>query len=283
MHIVNSVNALRAQVKAWRQQKRTIAFVPTMGNLHQGHLSLVKHAQSLADKVIVSIFVNPLQFDDKADLSVYPRTLDEDSQQLGAVACDLLFTPTVEEMYPLGMDAQTTVTVPGMNDKLCGKNRPGHFDGVATVVTKLFNMVQPDVAVFGEKDYQQLLLIKKVVMDLNLGIDIAVGPTFRESNGLAMSSRNQYLTEQQREQASEVHQTLLSVQQQLENGEQDYALLQQQAMAHLQQSGFDPEYVDIRCADNLELAKTGDKALRILAAAHLGKARLIDNVACNLA
>ncbi|MDH5358045.1 MAG: pantoate--beta-alanine ligase [Gammaproteobacteria bacterium] len=283
MQIVNSVSALHAQVKAWRQQKQTIALVPTMGNLHQGHISLVKHAKSVADKVIVSIFVNPLQFDDKDDLSAYPKTLDADSQQLGANNCDLLFTPTVEEMYPHGMTAQTTVTVPGMDDKLCGQNRPGHFDGVATVVTKLFNMVQADIAVFGEKDYQQLLLIKKMVADLNLAIEIAGGPTFREPNGLAMSSRNQYLTEQQREQAAELHRTLLSIQKQIVQGERDYALLQQQALERLQDSGFTPEYVDIRCADNLELAKEGDRELRILAAARLGKARLIDNVACNLA
>lgn len=278
-----TITALRAQIKAWRQQNHTIAFVPTMGNLHQGHLSLVAKAREHADKVLVSIFVNPLQFDDKADLSAYPRTLDADIQQLTTIECDAVFTPTSELMYPEGMKMQTKVFVPGMDDKLCGKARPGHFDGVATVVTKLLNMVQADVAVFGEKDYQQLLLIKKMVRELNLPVEIIAAPTYREKSGLAMSSRNQYLTADQHKHASSLYQTLLDVSKQLSEGERNFALVAKKAMERLKALGFEPDYVDIRRADNLEAANDTDISLRILAAARLGNARLIDNIACNLA
>lgn len=283
MQTAETITALRTQIKVWRQQNQTIAFVPTMGNLHQGHLSLVAKAQELADKVVVSVFVNPLQFNDTNDLAAYPRTLEQDIQQLVSTDCDLLFTPTSEMMYPNGMEAQTTVSVPGMDDKLCGLDRPGHFDGVATIVNKLFNMVQADIAIFGEKDYQQLLLITIMAQDLNLPIEIVGSPTYRESSGLAMSSRNQYLTDPQREQAAELYQTLLTVKAQLEQGDQSFDAIQQQAIEHLNNSGFTLDYVDIRRADNLEQAKAGDKSLRILLAAKLGQARLIDNIACNLA
>lgn len=283
MQIVDSVSALRAQIKSWRQQHQTIAFVPTMGNLHQGHLSLVVKAREHADKVVTSVFINPLQFDNKADLSAYPRTLEDDIRQLTSIDCDLVFTPTVDVMYPHGMASHTTINVSGMDDKLCGLERPGHFDGVATIVAKFFNMVQADIAIFGEKDYQQLLLIKKMVNDLNLPIEIIGCPIHREQNGLAMSSRNQYLTLPQREQAAGLYQTLLEVQRQLESGEQDFNELQKTAVEQLQNLGFSPDYVDIRRASDLEQATTNDKALRILAAAHLGKARLIDNIACHLA
>jgi len=283
MQSVESVEALRQQIKQWRSEQLSIAFVPTMGNLHQGHLSLVNRAQELADKVVVSVFVNPLQFDDKSDLSAYPRTLITDLEQLESVACDLVFTPTADVIYPNGMEEQSIITVPGMDDKLCGQARPGHFDGVATVVAKLFNMVQADVAVFGEKDYQQLLLIKKMVSDLNIPINIIGGTTHREESGLAMSSRNQYLTKQQRGDAAGLYQSLLVVKEQLEQGEEDFSALEQVAFENLQALGFVPDYVDIRRADNLEQAKIGDKSLRILAAARLGNARLIDNIACNLA
>jgi pantoate--beta-alanine ligase len=283
MQSVETISALRAQIKAWRDRKQTIAFVPTMGNLHQGHLSLVRKARELADRVVVSIFVNPLQFDDKADLSAYPRTVKADIQLLSSVGCDVIFTPTIDVMYPKGMAPHTNVIVPNMNDKLCGLKRPGHFDGVATVVIKLLNIVQADIALFGEKDYQQLLLIKRLVRDLNLPVDILGAPTFREESGLAMSSRNQYLTEQQREQASNLYQTLLSVKERIEMGEQNFPALQLEAFSKLQGLGFGAEYVDIRRADDLAQAMSGDKNLRILAAARLGKARLIDNIACNLA
>tara|TARA_R110002050_G_scaffold71891_1_gene154595 strand:+ start:27539 stop:28390 length:852 start_codon:yes stop_codon:yes gene_type:complete len=283
MQSVETITALRAQVKAWREHKQTIAFVPTMGNLHQGHLSLVRKARELADKVVVSIFVNPLQFDDKTDLAAYPRTVKADIQMLSSVGCDVIFTPTVGTMYPKGMTSHTNVIVSNMDDKLCGLKRPGHFDGVATVVTKLLNIVQADIAVFGEKDYQQLLLIKHLVCDLNLPVDIVGSPTFREANGLAMSSRNQYLNEQQREQAASLYQTLLSVKQEIKAGNHDFSALQQQALTHLKELGFEPDYVDIRRAGDLELAASGDNDLRILVAARLGKARLIDNIACDLA
>lgn len=283
MQRVETISALRAQIKAWRASKQTIAFVPTMGNLHLGHLSLVRKASELADRVVVSIFVNPLQFDDKADLSAYPRTVKADIHMLSTVDCDVIFTPTIDVMYPKGMAPHTNIIVPNMDDKLCGLKRPGHFDGVATVVTKLLNIVQADIALFGEKDYQQLLLIKRLVRDLNLPVDILGAPTFREESGLAMSSRNQYLTEQQRDQASGLYQTLLSVKQRIEMGEQDFPALQQEAIAKLEGLGFEAEYVDIRRADDLAQAMSGDKNLRILAAVRLGKARLIDNMACNLA
>jgi pantoate--beta-alanine ligase len=283
MQTAKTITALRTQIKVWRQQNQTIGFVPTMGNLHQGHLSLVAKAQELADKVVVSVFVNPLQFNDKTDLSAYPRSLNEDIQQLASVNCDLLYIPTSEMMYPKGENVQTTISVPGMDDKLCGQDRPGHFDGVATIVNKLLNIVQADIAIFGEKDYQQLLLIKIMVEDLNLPIEIIGSPTYREPSGLAMSSRNHYLTDQQREQAAELYQTLLTVKVQLEQGELSFNIIQQQAIEHLHDLGFSPDYVDIRRADNLEQAKLGDKSLRVLLAARLGQARLIDNIACNLA
>lgn len=283
MQIVDSIELLREQVKQWRKDNQTVAFVPTMGNLHQGHLSLVSRAKDLADKVIVSIFVNPLQFDDKADLSAYPRTLEADIEKLISVDCALVFTPTPELIYPNGMDSHTVITVPGMDDKLCGRARPGHFDGVATVVAKLFNMVQADVAVFGEKDYQQLLLIKTMVKDLNFPVNVVGVPTHREKSGLAMSSRNQYLTSQQNEQAAGMYQLLLSVKNKLEQGEQNFVMLEQNAFKLLEEMGFKPDYIDIRCSDDLEPARIEDKSLRILVAARLGSARLIDNISCDLA
>tara|TARA_R110001583_G_scaffold41891_2_gene133198 strand:- start:24116 stop:24967 length:852 start_codon:yes stop_codon:yes gene_type:complete len=283
MQSVETITALRAQIKAWRNHKQTIAFVATMGNLHQGHLSLVRKASELADRVVVSIFVNPLQFDDKADLSAYPRTVKADIQMLSSVECDVIFTPTVDIMYPKGMTPHTNVIVPNMDDKLCGLKRPGHFDGVATIVTKLLNIVQADIALFGEKDYQQLLLIKRLVRDLNLPVDIIGSTTHREKSGLAMSSRNQHLTVQQRDQASGLYQTLRYVKQKLDIGNQDFPALQQEAIIKLQGLGFEAEYVDIRRADDLARAMSGDNNLRILAAARLGKVRLIDNIACDLA
>lgn len=282
MNKIIAVTELRQCITQWRKAGEHIAFVPTMGNLHQGHLSLVSKAKELADKVIVSIFVNPLQFDEQSDLSAYPRTLDADIAQLSAVECDAVFIPPVDEIYPTGMDGQTIVTVPNMDDKLCGQARAGHFDGVATVVAKLFNLVQPDLAIFGEKDYQQLLLIKKMVFDLNLPIEIKGLPTFREKYGLAMSSRNQYLTEQQRELASSLYRILNEIRIKLEGGSQNFFELEQQAIAELKQLGFEPDYVDIRQAGNLEPVKPSDKELRILLAARLGQARLIDNISCVL-
>ena len=284
MQIVESILSLRGQIKTWRAEHRTIAFVPTMGNLHDGHISLVKKAQTLADKVVVSIFVNPLQFDDKQDLANYPRTLQTDIKKLTQVGCNLLFTPDTEVMYPQGKDFHTFIHVPGMDDKLCGLERPGHFDGVATVVTKFFNIVQADVAVFGEKDYQQLLLIRKLVADLNLPIKIVGAATVREDSGLAMSSRNQHLNETLKQQAAALYSNLLELKQQLESGNQDYSALLAQAHMQLTASGFTLDYIDIRRAEDLQLANPAvDKELRLLAAGRVGSVRLIDNIACNLA
>lgn len=284
MQIVESILSLRGQIKTWRGEHQTIAFVPTMGNLHDGHISLVKKAQTLADKVVVSIFVNPLQFDDKQDLVNYPRTLQTDIKKLMQAGCNLLFTPNAEVMYPQGMDFHTFIHVPGMDDKLCGLERPGHFDGVATVVTKLFNMVQADVAVFGEKDYQQLLLIRKLVSDLNLPVKIVGASTVREQNGLAMSSRNQHLTDELKQQAATLYLTLSQLKQQLESGQQDYPALLKQAEIQLTAAGFSLDYIDIRRADDLQTAVPAvDKKLRLLAAGRLANVRLIDNIACNLA
>ena len=283
MQIVESILSLRGQIKTWRAAGETIAFVPTMGNLHDGHISLVKKAQTLADKVVVSIFVNPLQFDDKQDLARYPRTLQDDVKKLMQAGCNLLFTPDAEVMYPQGFEFHTFIHVPGMDDKLCGLERPGHFDGVATVVTKLFNMVQADVAVFGEKDYQQLLLIQKLVSDLNLPVKIVGAPIVREENGLAMSSRNQHLSDAQKQQAATLYASLLELKQQLKLGDEKAALLQQFHL-NLTEAGFTLDYIDIRRAEDLQIADLAvDKELRLLAAGRLGSVRLIDNIACNLA
>lgn len=284
MQTVESILGLRAQIKTWRSNGETIAFVPTMGNLHDGHLSLIKKAQTLADKVVVSIFVNPLQFDDKQDLAKYPRTLPQDIQKLMQAGCHLLFSPEAEMIYPQGFDAHTFIHVPGMDDKLCGLERPGHFDGVATVVTKLFNMVQADVAVFGEKDYQQLLLIQKLVSDLNLPVKVVGSPTVREQNGLAMSSRNQYLTKVQKQQAAGLYASLIELKQQLELGAGELTPLLLHARSQLTAAGFTLDYLDIRRAEDIQIADpVVDKKLRLLAAGYLGNVRLIDNIACNLA
>ncbi|WP_289283219.1 MULTISPECIES: pantoate--beta-alanine ligase [unclassified Methylophaga] len=284
MAIAENLGALRTRIKSWRQQNEVIALVPTMGNLHEGHLSLVQKARELADRVVVSIFVNPLQFNDKQDLSDYPRTLNEDIQLLSELDCELIFTPTEEMIYPNGMASLTKVIVPGVDDKLCGKGRPGHFDGVATVVTKLFNMVQPDIAIFGEKDYQQLMLIKKLVADLNLSVDVIGVPTKRHESGLAMSSRNSLLNQKQLVQAPLIYKTLLSMKQAIEeDGLTDFHQLCATAKEELQKAGLEPEYVDIRRANDLELANANDKHIRIFVAARLGSVRLIDNIACDLA
>jgi pantoate--beta-alanine ligase len=283
METVSSLAQLRQQVKQWRKQGLTIGFVPTMGNLHAGHLSLVDKAKQHADKVIVSIFVNPLQFNDQIDLNAYPRTIEADTVQLTQTACDIVFVPDVATVYPEGMAKQSKITVPEIADRLCGAYRPGHFDGVATVVTKLFNMVMPDVAVFGEKDYQQLLLIKKLVHDLNMPIEIIGAETHREQNGLAMSSRNQYLSATEQTVAAEIVQTLLEIKQQLEQGQGDFTAICEEAKQAIEQKGFEVDYIEICREADLMPAQSEDKALRILIAAQLGPARLIDNMACYLA
>jgi pantoate--beta-alanine ligase len=278
MQLVSEIKSLRSQIKAWRQQGLSIAFVPTMGNLHQGHFSLVEKAKTLADKVVVSIFVNPMQFGANEDLDSYPRTLDADKQGLAEIGTALVFTPSVDVMYPNGLAAQSYVDVPDVSMGYCGGTRPGHFKGVATVVTKLFNMVQPDFACFGEKDFQQLQVIRTMVRDLSMPIEIIGVPTQREVSGLAMSSRNGYLSEQQKDTAKVLYQTLLNAGQSLEQGCKDFAAIELQAKQMLEQAGLKPDYFAIAEKDNLKPATLETKEFVILAAAFLGKVRLIDNL-----
>jgi pantoate--beta-alanine ligase len=278
MQSVSEIKSLRSQIKAWRQQGLSIAFVPTMGNLHQGHFSLVEKAKTLADKVVVSIFVNPMQFGANEDLDSYPRTLDADKQGLAEIGTALVFTPTVDVMYPNGLDAQSYVDVPDISMGYCGGARPGHFKGVATVVTKLFNMVQPDFACFGEKDFQQLQVIRAMVRDLSMPIEIIGVPTQREVSGLAMSSRNGYLSEQEKDTAKVLYQTLLNAGQSLEQGNKAFDAIEQEAKQALEQAGLKPDYFAIAEKDNLKPATLETKEFVILTAAFLGKVRLIDNL-----
>ena len=268
---------IRAQVKAWRTKGETIAFVPTMGNLHQGHITLVQQAREKADHVVVSIFVNPMQFGQNEDLDAYPRTLEQDSKALIAAGAELLFTPTPEIIYPKGLAQQTYVDVPEIGDELCGASRPGHFRGVATIVNKLFNIVQPDMALFGKKDFQQLLVIKTMVEDLSLPIDIIGIDTIREPSGLAMSSRNGYLTAQEKINAAALKQALDDMAANVRQGV-DLDTATQTAQQSLLAAGFTPDYLELRNAYNLKPATDEDKELVIVAAAYIGKARLIDNL-----
>ncbi|RUO42366.1 pantoate--beta-alanine ligase [Idiomarina aquatica] len=266
-----------ASLRQWRsQQQRTVALVPTMGNLHEGHLSLVKKAQQQADVVVVSIFVNPMQFGANEDLDSYPRTLQADCQALEQLGVDAVFTPQVDDMYPRGLEAQTRIEVPGISDILCGASRPGHFVGVATIVCKLFNMVQPQVAVFGEKDFQQLQVIRLMTQDLSLPVDIIGVPTAREPSGLAMSSRNGYLSEAQKQQAASIYRTLQQLAQKLQQGSPQDA--QRWAVEELSRAGFEVDYVEIRNADSLQPATAADAKWVALVAAKLGSTRLIDNL-----
>ncbi|MCP5326648.1 MAG: pantoate--beta-alanine ligase [Oceanospirillaceae bacterium] len=278
MITVNNLSELRSVIAAARQAGKRIGFVPTMGNLHNGHMRLVDTARQHCDFVVASIFVNPMQFNDPKDLERYPRTLEADQALLSAHQCDVLFYPQVEEMYPLGMALQSKVSVPDVSEGLCGGARPGHFDGVATVVTKLFNMVQPDQAFFGEKDYQQLAVIRKMVSDLCMNITITGVPTCREESGLAMSSRNGYLSPAEKQQAAFIYQMLCALAQQLQKGARNFPELCQQACDALAAQGFRPDYVEIRNAANLKPASVHDTELVILTAAFLGNARLIDNL-----
>lgn len=282
MITLNSVAELRQQVAQWRKEGERVALVPTMGNLHSGHIALVKRATELADRVVVSIFVNPMQFGEGEDFGSYPRTLQEDGEKLEAVKTDLLFAPAVDEVYPDTRIAQTRVEVPGISDILCGASRPGHFVGVATVVCKLFNMVQPDIAVFGEKDYQQLMVIRRMTADLSIPVMIYGLATVREEDGLAMSSRNGYLTKEERSQAPSLYRTLQLIAVALQTGDKDFTGLQAQANADLEKAGFTPDYFHIRRSDDLSEPGPDDDALVLLAAAQLGNARLIDNLTVNL-
>ncbi len=284
MNTVENIKDLRAQVKAWRMQGLTVAFVPTMGNLHDGHLALVKSAHRYADKVIVSIFVNPMQFGLSEDIDNYPRTLAQDKASLISVGTDLLFTPTADIIYPKGFGENSYVEVPNISDLYCGATRPGHFRGVATVVCKLFNLVQPDVACFGSKDYQQLQVIKTMVEDLSMPVDIIPVEIIREISGLAMSSRNGYLTAAEMAIAPNLYQTLQWLSEELRNSHQprDYAALVMQASEKLNTAGLKTDYINLCHAQTLAPATPSDKKIVILAAAYLGKARLIDNMPVDL-
>ena len=282
MDTVQAAAGLRERIGAWRRARERIAFVPTMGNLHAGHFSLVARARACADRVVASVFVNPTQFGPREDFASYPRTLDQDQAGLAAHGCDLLFAPEVAEMYPFGPTNTVRVEVPGLSDILDGAARPGHFVGVATVVTKLFNLVQPDVAVFGQKDYQQLLVIRRMTQDLRLPIEIVGAPTQREPNGLAMSSRNQYLSSEERERASIIHRTLCAMREALHQGIA-HEEIQQQAHAKLENAGLAPDYAVLRRAADLSQPNPSERAgLIALIAARLGRARLIDNLITDL-
>ncbi|MBK8162657.1 MAG: pantoate--beta-alanine ligase [Gammaproteobacteria bacterium] len=267
---------------SWRRAGERIAFVPTMGNLHAGHLELVRAARQIAVRVVVSIFVNPLQFNDGDDLAAYPRTPEEDRSLLRTAGVDALFMPDAAAVYPRGMEAATRIEVPGLSSILCGEFRPGHFSGVATVVAALFNLVRPDAAVFGEKDYQQLLVIRRLVEDLHFPLEIVGVATVREADGLAYSSRNRYLSPPERRQAPELYRVLCGVRDGILEGGRDYPVLAESARRRLESAGFQPEYLGVRRAGDLAPAGPADRALRVLAAVRLGKARLIDNIAVEL-
>lgn len=284
MNTVESIKDLREQVKEWRMQGLTVAFVPTMGNLHDGHLALVKAAHRHADKVIVSIFVNPMQFGLSEDIDNYPRTLAQDKESLIKVNTDLLFTPTASIIYPKGFGENSYVEVPNISDWYCGASRPGHFRGVATVVCKLFNLVQPDVACFGSKDYQQLQVIKTMVEDLSMAVEIIPVEIVREVSGLAMSSRNGYLTPEELAIAPILYKTLqwLSKQLRINHQARDYAVLVMQASEMLDNAGLKTDYIKLCHAQTLAPIEPNDQDIVILAAAYLGKARLIDNLPVSL-
>jgi len=275
---VQFVDKLRNAVGEFRHRGQSIGFVPTMGNLHEGHLALVRYAKEVADTVIVSIFVNPLQFDKADDLQAYPRTLEEDIRALKALDVDLLFIPEVSDIYPSDISTVARVEVPGISERLEGASRAGHFTGVATVVAKLFNLVQPDIAVFGEKDYQQLAVIHKMVKELNFPIEVLSIPTVRESSGLAMSSRNNYLSEEQRSQAARLSQILNQLADSIRSGERNYRKLEDNGSEMLLKSGFKPDYLEVCHSKTLLPASDADDSLVILVAAWLGPARLIDNI-----
>ncbi len=282
MKIENSIQGVRAALNQARKAGKSIAFVPTMGNLHSGHIALVLNAKRRADFVVSSVFVNPTQFGVNEDFASYPRTLDSDANLLAEAECDILFAPNAEEMYPDGRQQATTVQVAGITEFLCGASRPGHFTGVATVVTKLLNIIQPDMAFFGEKDYQQLAVIRRLVTELCIPTNIIAIPTHRADDGLALSSRNGYLSSDERAKAPLIYQTLTQLQSAILSGQRDYASLAHAASSHLNKCGFKTDYLEIRAA-NLDSATENDSDLVILVAAYLGKTRLIDNLAFSLA
>jgi pantoate--beta-alanine ligase len=278
METLTTVDAVRSRVQQWRAAGLRVAFVPTMGNLHAGHMSLLAAARYRGDRVVASIFVNPLQFGPSEDYSGYPRTLDEDQQLLQEARCDLLFAPSVADMYPHGGDQRTLIVVRGLSDILDGRFRPGHFDGVATVVAKLFGIVAPDVAVFGEKDYQQLLVVRHMTLDLALPVEIVGAPTVRAPDGLALSSRNRYLSADARARAPLIHRSLSQAVRAIYGGSIEHAQLERDGSLMLERAGMSVDYFAIRNAADLSAATAESSDLVVLTAARLGRARLIDNL-----
>ena len=278
MQTLHHIQALREQLKALRRAGQTIGLVPTMGNLHAGHIELIHQARRHADVIVATIFVNPLQFGPNEDLDSYPRTLEADQNKLAAAGCDVLFAPSEAEMYPNGRDAQTVVEVQDLSGMHCGSTRPGHFRGVTTVVSKLFGIVQPDSAFFGCKDYQQLLIIRRMVADLCMPIDIHGVPIVRDGHQLALSSRNGYLSPSERKVAPTLNRVLRDTAQAIQNGRRDYDQLTSQALAELENAGFRGDFMRIVRRSDLQPAGDSDQQLVILSAAYLGAARLIDNL-----
>ncbi len=278
MQVFHQIGSVREALADAKSQGKRVGFVPTMGNLHDAHLALVKTAIEKSDVVVCSIFVNRLQFGLNEDWDKYPRTLQQDTGKLISAGCDILFCPDEREIYPNGMDAQTRVIVPSMADVLCGASRPGHFEGVTTVVTKLFNIVQPDIAVFGLKDFQQIAIIKRMVEDLCMPISIVEGDIVRESDGLAMSSRNTFLTEEERPKAKVLNHTLNWVVEEIRSGKADFLGLENEGRARIEAAGFRPDYVQICNSATLQPAADDDSAITVLGAMYTEGARLIDNV-----
>ncbi|GAB3783647.1 pantoate--beta-alanine ligase [Dyella agri] len=279
MQTVQDLPALRAAIRSWRTQGQTVGLVPTMGNLHAGHYSLLKLARARADRVVASVFVNPTQFGPNEDFERYPRTLAQDQAGLAESECDLLFAPEVATMYPFGAEHGVSIHVPGITDTLEGAHRPGHFDGVATVVCKLFNQVQPDIAVFGQKDFQQLKVIERMVRDLALPLKVVSAPTQRADDGLALSSRNQYLSAEERALAPQIHATLTQMRELVVDKGHAWRIVEEVAQSKLERAGFVPDYVAIRRAEDLTEPEAGERTgLVALVAARLGATRLIDNL-----
>ncbi|MEC7815171.1 MAG: pantoate--beta-alanine ligase [Pseudomonadota bacterium] len=278
MRTVHSLKELRTILQGYRRQGKTIGLVPTMGNLHEGHIALVRRALEASDVVVTSIFVNPMQFGASEDLATYPRTLAADQDKLAAAGNTLVFAPSAEEIYPEGLARQTRVVVPEVSEGHCGASRPGHFEGVATVVTMLFNMVQPDIAVFGEKDFQQLAVIRKMVQDLMVPIDVIGVPTVREKDGLAKSSRNGYLSAEERKIAPAVYRTLSQLAEAIGEGRSDFDTLAKEGQASLTAAGLRPDYLNIVNSYTLKPASADDTEITLLIAAFLGTTRLIDNL-----
>ncbi|MEO9944325.1 MAG: pantoate--beta-alanine ligase [Paraglaciecola sp.] len=282
MRVISEISDLREVRRTWQNNGKVIAFVPTMGNLHQGHLNLVREAKNHADIVVVSIFVNPMQFGPDEDLDAYPKTIENDKRLLEELSVEALFLPHASDIYARGLEQQTFVEVPGISYMICGASRPGHFRGVATIVCKLFNMVQPNLAFFGEKDFQQLQVIKAMVTDLSMNLEVFGVPTTREDDGLAMSSRNQYLKEEERKLAPTLYVKMQSMVKQITDGRRDFNRLTEEYKTQLAELGFSPDYLEIRNDETLLQPGHEDKGLVLLAAAFLGKTRLIDNIQFNL-